>query len=258
MTIERLSIELTRACTKGCAFCYNASGPGGSGSWTVEGVVEFARDCADHGLQALSLGGGEPMEFAGLYAILRALDGRIFRSLTTHGLHLDGELQRLVDARPDKVHVSVHFPDREAELRRVLRQVLALGAAGIPSGVNLLVSESTLLAARAAWLTLRAGGLSPGQILLLPRRGVDSPTPAQLARVAGGERFQSVTCLLACGPSPRFVSVDAAGDVGWCSYTTTRAPLLTRDHAGLLRALDGLGLRFCGGKLPLAPRAAAG
>lgn len=253
MSIDRISLELSRSCAKACAFCYNGSGPQGAGTWTVEGVVDFARDCAQHGVKALSLGGGEPLEFAGLFEVLRALDGVVYRSLTTNGLPLDGLFEALVAARPDKVFVSVHMPEREVEVRRVLRQVLALTAAGIPSGVNLLVGAGNLPAATAAWAFLTAGGLGPHQLLLLPRRGEDSPTPAQLAQVAGGARFQSVTCLLACGPSPRFVSVDADGRVGWCSYTTTRALLPSRDHAGLMRALDGLGLRFCGGALPVPP-----
>ena len=37
--IERLSVELTNRCGKGCAFCYNASRPAGETRWTPDEVV---------------------------------------------------------------------------------------------------------------------------------------------------------------------------------------------------------------------------
>src|SRR5438876_385411 len=78
--------------------------------------------------------------------------GTLFRSITTNGLLLYGDrLDALLDAAPDKVHVSIHFPEREAEVRRVVRQVTELAERGIRSGVNFLVARSNLdAAARAA------------------------------------------------------------------------------------------------------------
>jgi hypothetical protein len=78
-------------------------------------------------------------------------------------------------------------------------------------------------------------------------RGRDTPTAAEVADVAGGRPFQSMTCLGGCGKSPRFCSVAWDRTVAWCSYTTARRPLGPATHAGLLAALDGLGLNFCGG-----------
>ncbi len=73
-------------------------------------MIELVRDCVRHGLRAVSFGGGEPLEHPEVYEILAALEGTIFRSLTTNGLLLEGEaFDRLVRARPDKVHVSIHF-----------------------------------------------------------------------------------------------------------------------------------------------------
>ncbi|MCZ6683147.1 MAG: hypothetical protein O7B26_08185, partial [Planctomycetota bacterium] len=68
----------------------------------------------------------------------------------------------------------------------------------------------------------------------------------QVARVAGSRAFQSMTCLTGCGPSVRFCSVRWDKTVAWCSYTDARRGLRTIDHAGLIEALDGLGLAFCG------------
>lgn len=88
MTLDRISIELTNRCSKGCAFCYNRSGPRGQTHWTPREVVAFVRDCVAHGIKAVSFGGGEPLEFDGVFDVLRALDGVAFRSLTTNGLPL--------------------------------------------------------------------------------------------------------------------------------------------------------------------------
>ena len=82
----------------------------------------------------------------------------------------------------------------------------------------------------------------------------DTPTPAEVARVAGGGPFQSMSCLTGCARSPRFVSVGWDRRVGWCSYTEARAPLRQLSYAGLVAALDGLGLVYCGGdESPLSP-----
>lgn len=245
--IERLSIELTNRCGKACAFCYNASGPGGATVWDVDEVVAFVEDCAAHGVLAASFGGGEPLEYAGLHDVLARLRGRIFRSITTNGLLLDATaVRRLVEAAPDKVHVSLHAPERRAEVVRVASQVHMLAAAGVRSGVNLLVARSRLAEARAAAAVLAASGIPADRIVFLPMRGRDTPTPAEMASVAGTPRFQSMSCLAACGRSPRFAAVRWDKTVAWCSYTTARRPLAAPTWHALVGALDGLGLAYCG------------
>ena len=244
--VERLSIELTRACAKGCSFCYNGSSPRGATEWRVDEVLALAEDCIRHGLESISFGGGEPLQYSGLFQLLERLEGQCFRSLTTNGLLLDRRLQRLVAARPDKVHVSLHFPDDGEEVRRVSRQVRMLGDHGIRSGVNLLVCRSKLEEARAARQQLEAAGITPSQILLLPMRGQETPTAQEIIWVAGKKHFQSVTCLSACAASPRFVALGWDRRVGWCSYTTSRRPLGELSHRGVVAALRGLELRTCG------------
>ncbi len=247
--LRRVSVEPSRRCKKACAFCYNGSGPEAAGEWTREELVAFARDLARHGVEALSLGGGEPLEWDGVFEVLEALDGVLARSLTTNGLPLDepGVLDRLVAARPDKVHVSIHDPRARGEVRRVIAQVHLLASRGIPSGVNLLVARSRLGAASAAARALRAAGLGNERIVYLPMRGADTPRPAELHAVAGGP-FQSMTCLRACGASPRFASIAADRSAAWCSYTRTRRRVSAPTHAALVAALDGLGLARCDGE----------
>jgi sulfatase maturation enzyme AslB (radical SAM superfamily) len=246
--LERVSIELTNHCGKACWFCYNHSQPGGGTRWTVEDVVAFVADCAAHGVKAVSFGGGEPLQYEGLFEVLQRLEGVLFRSLTTNGLPLNEEsLDRLAAARPNKVHVSIHFPERPAEVERVIRQVCELAECGVRSGINLLVARSNLDAARKAAELVRSAGIGHDRVVYLPMRGRDTPTPREIAAVAGDQPFQSMSCLTACARSPRFCSIGWDQTAAWCSYTVTRRPLPSLTFAGLEAALDGLGLEFCGG-----------
>lgn len=243
MIVERLSIELTNQCGKGCWFCYASSTPDGATSWTVDELVDFVTDCAAHGTRAVSFGGGEPLEYPGVFELLARLRGTLFRSFTTNGLHLAAMFDRVVDARPDKVHVSIHFP---GDTERVIAQVHELAARGIASGVNLLVPRAHLDDAADSAARVRAAGIGNERIVYLPMRMQDTPTPKELARVAGGSKFQSMTCLSACAASPRFASISWNKTVAACSYTRARRTLPTLTHAGLGAALDGLALAYCG------------
>jgi molybdenum cofactor biosynthesis enzyme MoaA len=247
-TIERISIELTNACGKACWFCYNHSQPTGATRWTVEEVVGFVKDCSAHGIKAVSFGGGEPLQYEGLFEVLARLRGIAFRSLTSNGLLLCGDLlDRLIDARPDKVHLSIHFPHHAGEVERVVSQVQDLERRGIRSGINLLVARSNLEAATRAAEYVRSCGIGNERIVYLPMRVTDTPSPEEVARVAGNGPFQSMSCLAGCARSPRFCSIGWDRTVAWCSYTSARAPLRELSHAGLLAALAGMGLVFCGG-----------
>jgi uncharacterized radical SAM superfamily Fe-S cluster-containing enzyme len=247
MSVERLSIELTHRCSKRCHFCYNDSHPGGETVWSTEQLVSFVQDCEQAGTKAVSLGGGEPLEFEGVFEVLRQLQGTVFRSITSNGLRLQGQIfDRLVAAAPDKVHLSIHFPEQLSEVERVTQQVLQLQKAGIRSGVNLLVAASSLSAAQQTAQRLRDAGIGNDRIVYLPQRGTDTPTPQQLAQVAGNLPFQSMTCLQACAKSSRFCAITWDQQVAWCSYTSARRPLPTLTAAGLAQALTDLPLVYCG------------
>jgi molybdenum cofactor biosynthesis enzyme MoaA len=248
MPLELISIEVTNRCGKACWFCYNHSLPEGDTRWTADELVSFATDCAAHGVKAVSFGGGEPLQYPGLFDVLTRLRGTLFRTLTTNGLLLDTARQeQLVAAAPDKVHLSIHFPERLGEVERVVRQVQELAARGLRSGINFLVARSNLDAARTAAAEVRAAGIGNERIVYLPMRGQDTPTPEEIATVASSTKFQSMSCLLTCARSPRFVSVGWDKTIAWCSYTRTRAALKTLTWAGLEEAMNGLGLEFCGG-----------
>jgi organic radical activating enzyme len=247
MQLERISIELTNACQKACWFCYNSSRADGETLWTVDELLEFIGSCAAGSVRAVSFGGGEPLQFAGWQELLAELRGVLFRSLTTNGLPLRNSrcFDQLVAAAPDKVHISIHFPDRQEEVDRVIEQVTALAVAGIRSGVNLLVSRSQLAACELAAQRLRDHGIGNDRIVYLPMRMADTPSPADVARVAGGP-FQSMTCLSACGRSPRFCSIGWNKTVAWCSYTRSRRRLTSLTYDGLMESLTDLDLEYCG------------
>src|SRR5262245_9604188 len=160
LEIDRMSVEVTNRCAKACQFCYNHSQPEGDTRWTADELVTFVSDCAAHGVKAVSFGGGEPLQYPELFDMLVRLRGALFRSLTTNGLLLTGEtLDRLIAAAPDKVHLSIHFPERSSEVERVIRQVHELAARGIRSGINFLVARSNLDAARRAAAEVRRAGI---------------------------------------------------------------------------------------------------
>lgn len=243
--LDRVSIELTNRCGKACSFCYNQSHSRGSTEWTVGELVGLVRDLAAHGILAVSFGGGEPLQFDGLYEVLARTHGLVHRTMTTNGLLLDDHVTRLQDADLAKVHVSLHFPDRTHEVDRVIRQTCVLSERGIPSGINLLVRRSNLRDARRAVERATEAGITAERIMFLPMRGTDTPTPRELAQVAGTGRFASMTCLLSCGASPRFASIGWDRQAAWCSYTSSRRPLATLDYHGLVNALTGLELQTC-------------
>ncbi|WP_051038919.1 radical SAM protein [Chamaesiphon minutus] len=158
--LDRISIELTNQCRKHCHFCYNHSHPTGATQWEVDELVDLVTDCALAGTKAISFGGGEPLEYPHLCELLERLNGVVFRSFTTNGLLLDVDwIDRLVRVAPDKIHISIHFPESKPEVDRVIAQVSELAAWGIHSGVNLLVARSNLTATQAAAQQLHKSGI---------------------------------------------------------------------------------------------------
>ena len=245
--LERLSIELSQRCSKGCAFCYAHGAVDGETHFSAPEVLMLVRDAAAHGVRAVSFGGGEPLEAPALWPVLEGLENTLFRSLTTNGLPLkdDDVFDRLVAVRPNKVQVSIHFPDNPAEVSRVIEQVSELERRGIASGINLLVRQSGLEEARSAVRRIHGAGIDNRRIVFLPMRGEDTPSSEQVATVAGAP-FQSTSCLSGCGPKPRFCSIRWDRTVAWCSYTESRRKLMSPSYVGIMEALAGLGVRPCG------------
>ena len=252
MPVSRLSIEVNNRCQKNCSFCYNGSHPHGTTKWTPSDIVSFVVDCQNQGAEAVSLGGGEPLLFEGIFEIIQSLEGVLFRSLTTNGLLLSKPeiYKSLLASQPDKVHISIHDVEDKKEVERVIDQVKRLDLDGIRSGINLLVRLSKISDAKIVSKKIEREGIGKDRVINIPFHGNDSPTPEQIAFVAGEQPFQSVSCLKGCRISHRFCSISWDKEVGWCSYTSSRKKLNDLSAAGLSSALKGLALEYCGSNLP--------
>lgn len=237
--IELLSIDLSNYCSKQCPFCYNHSNKEGNTLWSPQEVIAFASDCVDHGVRAVSLGGGEPFEYEGVFDVIDALYPKCYLSVTTNGLPLEKDevWENLMRHCPDKIHITIHQPQLDREVSRVENMVKRLCQTRIKPGLNLLVGadkieESKIVYARFLHF------IKPEQIILVPQRYGNTPTPKQLSLVTSGKPFQSPSCLLGCAKTNNFASVSWDKKVNYCSYTPKKQPLETLDYNGLANALS--------------------
>lgn len=246
MNIELLSIDLSNYCSKQCSFCYNHSTREGNTLWMPQEVIDFASDCISHGVKAVSLGGGEPFEYDGFFEVIDALYPKCYLSVTSNGLPLEGERiwEMLTNHKPDKIHLTIHQPDNEAEVLRVERQVQRIASIGIKPGVNLLVSADKIASAKMVYERI-SKVIKSDQIILVPQRFSNTPPPKQLGSVAGRNPFQSPTCLLKCQRPTNFCSVSWDKKVNSCSFAPNKVPLETLDYTGLIRALEKVKWKKC-------------
>lgn len=244
--IELLSIDLSNYCSKQCSFCYNHSNKEGNTLWKPSEVIAFASDCIKHGVKAVSLGGGEPFEYDGIFNVIEALYPQCYLSITSNGLPLeDSEVwHKLVLCKPDKIHITIHQPDNAKEVKRVEGLLPKIDAVGIKSGLNLLVGADKVEAATNVFQRMMKI-LASDQIILVPQRFSNTPTPKQLASVAGGQPFQSPSCLLACKRPVKFCSVSWDKKVCSCSFAQCKEPLETLDYNGLQQALTKVKWKSC-------------
>lgn len=245
--IEILSIDITNQCHKECPFCYNSSASAKTGRWSGEEVVRFAVDCIAHGVKAVSLGGGEPFEHPEIFSIIKSLYPLAYLTVTTNGLPLlKKEVQELLkEVHPDKIHISIHNPESQKEVNRVISQIRWLSSIGVTSGVNLLVSDRTVVMAQDVYRQL-SEVLSPRQIIILPMRYGNTPAPKDLFKVAGNQPFQSSSCLTGCRRPANFASVSWDKQVSSCSFTPVKGKLAELTYQSLVDALDSVGFLCCG------------
>lgn len=244
--LEILSIDITNQCHKECPFCYNSSASAKTGRWSGDEVVEFAADCIGHGVKAVSLGGGEPFEHPEIFSIISSLYPLAYLTVTTNGLPLlnEGVQSRLKEVHPDKIHISIHNPDNQNEVQRVISQLRWLASIGVTPGVNLLVSDRTVVMAHDVYRQL-SEVLSPRQIIILPMRYGNTPAPQDLYKVAGSQPFQSSSCLTGCRRPANFASVTWDKKASPCSFTPAKAKLAELTYRSLVDALDSVEFIDC-------------
>ena len=244
--IELLSIDLSNYCSKQCSFCYNHSTREGNTVWKPSEVIDFASDCINHGIKAISLGGGEPFEYEGIFEVIDALYPKCYLSVTSNGLPLANPdvWHKLEQCKPDKIHITIHQPDNEVEVNRVEALLQKIDAIGIKPGLNLLVGADKIEYASMVFQRM-IKILNSDQIILVPQRFSNTPTPKQLASVAAGKPFQSPSCLLACKRPDNFCSVSWDKKVCSCSFAPCKEPLTTLDYKGMMEALGNVKWRSC-------------
>ena len=247
-TLQRLSIDLSNRCSKACNFCYNRSFADGKTVWQPQEVVDLVKDCVKNGLQAVSLGGGEPFEYEGVFEIISALTPHVFVSVTSNGLPLYKRKiwKKLLKNKPDKIHITIHASHDEEKVCNTLHYIDYLEEENIKAGINLLVSfdkieETKQLAHRL----INDFGISRKEIIFIPRRFSLQPTPQQVLEVAGNEPFQSPSCLVACKPSERFCSLSWDKRINFCSYSPSKATLQEISYNGIINALNSINFKSC-------------
>ena len=244
--IELLSIDLSNYCSKQCLFCYNKSTREGNTIWKPSEVIEFASDCIKHGVKAVSLGGGEPFEYEGVFDVIDALFPQCYLSVTSNGLPLEDPAiwEQLKLHNPDKIHLTIHQPDNKTEVERVEKRLQEIDKTGIKPGLNLLVGASKVESAKEVYARL-SNILKSEQIILVPQRFSNTPTPKQLASVAGDKPFQSPSCLLKCQRPTSFCSVSWDKKVNSCSFAGGKQSLGSLDYQGLCQALEIVEWKSC-------------
>ena len=215
--------------------------------WRVEELIPFVLDLHKHGIDAVSFGGGEPFEFDGIFDLISGLMDELYVSVTSNGLPLENKtvFERLLQNKPDKIHITIHHPENTAEVDRVIKMVVKIAEAGIKSGVNLLVSDFNVEEGKKIYSRLLKNGISSDRIILIPRRFTCEPTPKQLAEIAGRKPFQSPACLTGCKRPEEFCSVSWDKKVNWCSYAGGKQPLKELTYNGLMEALNKVEFRSC-------------
>lgn len=244
--IELLSIDVSNYCSKQCDFCYNHSSKEGNCLWLQEELVSFAVDCVKNGIKAISLGGGEPFEYDGIFEIIDKLQPIVYLSITTNGLPLENKKvwENLLQHKPNKIHITIHHPENDTEVERVFKRIESISNIDIKAGLNLLVANDKIEECKNVYCKMR-NILTPDQIILVPQRFSKTPLPKELAYIVGNEPFQSPSCLLQCKRPDNFVSVSWNKMVNSCSYAEGKEKLLSLDYKGLVEALQKVVFSSC-------------
>ena len=214
--------------------------------WKPSEVIDFASDCIKHGIKAVSLGGGEPFEYNGVFEVIDALYTQCYLSVTSNGIPLENPQiwESLGLHKPDKIHLTIHQPDNDEEVSRIEKRLIEIDSIGIKPGLNLLVGADNVEYAKDVYARI-SKFLKSDQIILVPQRFTNTPTSKQLASLADGKPFQSPSCLLKCQRPTNFCSVSWDKKVNSCSFALGKESLESLDYKGLEQALGRVKWKSC-------------
>ncbi|MDR1618239.1 MAG: GTP 3',8-cyclase MoaA [Treponema sp.] len=245
--IDYLRLSVTDRCNLCCIYCM----PEGGVEWKPQGELlsfeELLRCCrimAELGIRKVKISGGEPLvrrEIASLVASLKKTPGIEQVTMTTNGILLEGELDRLVKAGLDAVNISLDTLDgetfrrlsRREGLDKVLRAVEGACAAGLRVKLNCVLlrgindHEAAALAALAALAKDRPLAVRFIELMPLGGGAAFEPLPGKEAAAALEERYGklvplvgkplSLTGKLGNGPAEYFTLEGFAGAIGFIS-----------------------------------------
>lgn len=245
--LERISLDVSNYCSKACSFCYNHSSKKGSTFWKPNEIIRLAIDCSENGVKAFSLGGGEPLEYEGIYDVISAIKPHLFVSITSNGLPLSDKVifSTLLKNPPNKIHITIHNPSSKIEVSETIKTVKKLIRNNINAGINILVSSNEIPITKQLTTSLYKQGFTSNQIIFVPRKFEYVPTCKEVAEVAVSPYFQSASCLSDCKISKRFCSISWDKKVGFCSYTPSKASLDSLDYFSINKALNSFNFKTC-------------
>lgn len=185
-----LHLHPTRRCNLECLHCYSESGPGHRASLAEAVAVRAVDAAARLGYTMLSVSGGEPLMYAGLWAVLdEARDAGMLRAVVTNGVAITAPVAARLRDTVDVVAVSLDGrPERHNRLRRhptafarMERGLAMLRDGGVRFNVLASVSPDSL--AELPWMAEYAAeqGASTLQIHPIEPAGRAASLPADEA-----------------------------------------------------------------------------
>ena len=147
---ETVHWAVTYRCDLNCHYCYVKR------DWVKDEMGwpetrRFIDVLRRMGVFQLAIGGGEPFLRADLPEIVAFTHDRgIIPSITTNGLHLDEEILRRIKGKIGRIQISFDAEDAldrdrgKGIYRKVYAGIQRVRAAGIPFGINLLLTRHTI------------------------------------------------------------------------------------------------------------------
>ena len=240
---------VTYRCNLHCPFCYSESGPGrplGPDRQTRRLLVERL---AAWGVLEVALGGGEPAvlpDFVDLLAAIRSAG--MVPNVTTNGTVSSGAVVQALVEHAGVVHLSADRPDLldaargEGVFARLRQTAAVLRQAGVPLGVNLLLTPDNIrdvrrsltalldLGVQAVTFLRPKGAWGSGTLAGLSQRGRPGTPGGRFAILSGGKAAPAV--VRGHGPARRVGRGRVAGGPRTGGARLRRRPAARGRHPG--------------------------
>jgi len=139
--IDYIRISITDRCNMRCVYCMPEEGVPTIGHGNVlsyDEIIRISRIMAEMGLRKIKLTGGEPLVRKGVDALIRelkAIEGIEKVTLTTNGVELAKQMEKLHAAGLDGVNISLDTLDRELFHKITRRDMLSNVLEGIEAAL---------------------------------------------------------------------------------------------------------------------------